>query len=55
MLRMGGIPARVASGFSPGGFRQTTGEWIVRDTDAHSWVEAWFDGIGWVTVDPRTL
>ena len=52
MLRMGGIPARVASGFSPGGFRQTTGEWIVRDTDAHSWVEAWFDGIGWVTVDP---
>jgi len=52
LLRMGGIPARVATGFSPGGYRRSTGEWIVRDTDAHSWVEAWFDGIGWVTFDP---
>ena len=24
----------------------------MRDRDAHSWVEAWFDGIGWVTFDP---
>jgi hypothetical protein len=24
----------------------------VRDLDAHSWVEAWFPGIGWVTFDP---
>src|SRR3954453_3632384 len=52
LLRMGGIPARVATGFSPGGFQKRQGEWIVRDTDAHSWVEAWFDGIGWVTLDP---
>jgi transglutaminase-like putative cysteine protease len=52
LLRMGGIPARVVSGFSPGGLKRSTGEWVVRDTDAHSWVEAWFDGIGWVTFDP---
>jgi transglutaminase-like putative cysteine protease len=52
LLRMGGIPSRVATGFSPGGFRRSSGEWIVRDTDAHSWVEAWFDGLGWVTFDP---
>ena len=52
MLRMGGVPARVATGFSPGGFRRRQGEWVVRDRDAHSWVEAWFDGIGWVTFDP---
>jgi hypothetical protein len=52
LLRMGGVPARVATGFSPGGFQKRQGEWIVRDTDAHSWVEAWFDGIGWVTLDP---
>jgi transglutaminase-like putative cysteine protease len=25
---------------------------VVRDLDAHSWVEAWFPGIGWVTRDP---
>jgi transglutaminase-like putative cysteine protease len=52
LLRMGGIPARVATGFSPGGVRTGTNDWVVRDTDAHSWVEAWFDGIGWVTFDP---
>ncbi len=52
LLRMGGVPARVATGFSPGGYRRSQGEWIVRDRDAHSWVEAWFDGIGWVTLDP---
>jgi transglutaminase-like putative cysteine protease len=52
LLRLGGVPARVATGFSPGGYRRRQGEWVVRDRDAHSWVEAWFDGIGWVTFDP---
>ena len=52
LLRFGGVPARVATGFSPGGFRRGQDEWIIRDRDAHSWVEAWFDGIGWVTFDP---
>jgi transglutaminase-like putative cysteine protease len=51
LLRMGGIPARVATGFSPGGYSKRRGAWIVRDTDAHSWVEVWFEGYGWVTVD----
>jgi protein-glutamine gamma-glutamyltransferase len=52
LLRMGGIPARVATGFSPGGYSQRYKAWIVRDTDAHAWVEAWYDNIGWVTYDP---
>jgi transglutaminase-like putative cysteine protease len=52
LLRMGGIPARVVTGFSPGGYSKTKQAWIVRDTDAHSWVEAWFDDWGWVTFDP---
>ena len=45
LLRMGGIPARVATGFSPGGYSKRKQAWIVRDTDAHSWVEAWFDAL----------
>ncbi len=51
MLRMSGIPSRVVSGFGPG---SAGGEdsYAVRDTDAHSWVEVLFPGIGWVTVDP---
>ena len=52
LLRMGGVPARVATGFSPGGFSQRRDAWIVRDTDAHAWVEAWFDELGWVSFDP---
>ncbi len=52
MLRMAGVPARVVSGFSPGSLNRDTGEFRVRDLDAHSWVEVWFTGIGWVTFDP---
>src|SRR4051812_34831528 len=52
LLRMGGVPARVGSGFSPGTYDRARGEWVVRDVDAHSWVEAYFPKIGWVTFDP---
>jgi len=52
MLRMDGIPARVAGGFAPGIYDTATREYRVRDLDAHSWVEVWFHGIGWVPFDP---
>jgi transglutaminase-like putative cysteine protease len=52
LLRMNGIPARVAAGFSPGVPDPQTKEFMVRDLDAHSWVEVWFDEIGWVPFDP---
>jgi protein-glutamine gamma-glutamyltransferase len=52
LLRMGGVPARVASGFTSGSYDRRTKEYVVRDLDAHSWVEVWYSGIGWVTWDP---
>jgi transglutaminase-like putative cysteine protease len=52
MLRMVGIPARIASGFTPGTLNPDTHEYVVRDLDAHSWIEVWFQGIGWVPFDP---
>jgi transglutaminase-like putative cysteine protease len=52
MLRMNGIPARVAAGFAPGAYDFQAKEYRVRDLDAHSWVEVWFTGIGWVPFDP---
>jgi protein-glutamine gamma-glutamyltransferase len=55
MLRMVGIPARVAAGFSPGSYNQDTEEFRVRDLDAHSWVEVYFTGIGWVPFDPTPI
>jgi transglutaminase-like putative cysteine protease len=51
LLRMGGVPARVVAGFAPGS-RAGDGEHVIRDFDAHSWVEAYFPGIGWTTFDP---
>jgi protein-glutamine gamma-glutamyltransferase len=53
MLRMAGIPARVAGGFSPGApIREEENRYRVEDYDAHSWVEVWFNEIGWVAFDP---
>jgi transglutaminase-like putative cysteine protease len=52
MLRMLGIPSRVAAGFSPGGRDPERNNFLVDDTDAHDWVEAFFPGVGWVTFDP---
>jgi hypothetical protein len=52
LLRMAGIPTRIAAGFSPGTRDEKRGEMVVRDIDAHSWVEAYFPEIGWVTFDP---
>lgn len=51
MLRMIGIPSRVAAGFAPG-TPDRRGLWRVVDYDAHSWVEVYFNGIGWVSFDP---
>ena len=47
-----GVPARVASGFSPGTFDEERREYVVRDLDAHSWVEVFFPGYGWIPFDP---
>jgi transglutaminase-like putative cysteine protease len=52
LLRMGGIPARVASGFTSGSYDEEEREYVVRDLDAHSWVEAWFPEYGWIPRDP---
>jgi transglutaminase-like putative cysteine protease len=52
MLRMDGVPARVAAGFLPGTYDRTAREFTVRAVDAHSWVEVYFSGIGWVPFNP---
>jgi transglutaminase-like putative cysteine protease len=50
MLRMLGIPSRVAVGFTSG--TPEDGTWVVTDHNAHAWVEVWFEGQGWIPFDP---
>lgn len=52
MLRAQGIPARMVNGFYSTEWNQAAGVFVVKQSDAHSWVEVWLDGVGWVTVDP---
>jgi len=52
MLRTLGIPSRVVNGFRSDEFNDVTGYYVVRGKNAHSWVEAYFPGYGWVTFDP---
>lgn len=52
MLRTLGIPSREVNGFLPGEYNEVAGDYIVRASDAHSWVEAYFPGNGWLTFDP---
>ena len=49
LVRLAGVPARVAEGFAPGDLRG--GVYHVTDRDAHAWVEAWFPGYGWLPFD----
>ena len=52
MLRTLGIPARVVNGFRGGEYNDITNSYIVREKEAHSWVEVYFPEFGWVTFDP---
>jgi transglutaminase-like putative cysteine protease len=52
MLRGLGIPARMAAGFSQGDYDAATGQFIVRERDAHTWVEVYFPGYGWIEFEP---
>jgi len=52
MLRELGIPARLVNGFRSGQYNRIGGNWIVRQYDAHSWVEAYFPPYGWIEFDP---
>ena len=52
MLRSLGVPARLATGYSTGDYNPVLDQSIVREHDAHAWVEVWFPNHGWVPVDP---
>lgn len=52
MLRVVGVPTRNVTGFIGGTWNRFGRFYAVRNGDAHSWVEVYLDGQGWMTFDP---
>ena len=51
LLRTQGVPARLVTGFLGAELNPIEGYYIVRQQNAHAWVEAWVDG-AWRIYDP---
>nr|BBH92907.1 transglutaminase [Thermogemmatispora argillosa] len=52
MARLLGMPARMVVGFSQGHYDAGRQVWVVNGSDAHSWVQVYFPGHGWIDFDP---
>ena len=55
MLRTIGIPARWVKGFAPGDIVRNADDervYHITNNEAHSWVEAYMPGIGWMPFEP---
>lgn len=55
LMRAGGVPARVVTGYLGGQWNPYDGTLIVRQSDAHAWAEVWLEGRGWTRVDPTAV
>jgi transglutaminase-like putative cysteine protease len=57
-LRLGGIPARIVTGYQGGELVINSGKspyLSIYQYDAHAWVESWSDKTGWQRIDPTAL
>ncbi len=54
VMRVSGIPSRIVTGYQGGEMNRIGNYMIVRQSDAHAWVEVWLQGRGWVRVDPTS-
>lgn len=52
LLRTLGVPARLAAGFAQGAYDGEQNVYVVRERDAHTWVEVYFPGYGWIEFEP---
>ncbi len=52
LMRALDVPARIVTGYQGGEQNAVGGFWVVRQSDAHAWAEVWYEGRGWVRVDP---
>jgi transglutaminase-like putative cysteine protease len=52
LLRAEGIPARLVTGFLGAEYNAWERAWLVRQSNAHAWVEGYVPGEGWIAFDP---
>ena len=52
MARAVGLPARLVIGFASGTYNENQNQFVVTEADAHSWVEIYFQGFGWIEFEP---
>ena len=52
LARAAGLPARLAVGFASGTYNLNSRRFMVTQAEAHSWVEVYFPGTGWVPFEP---
>jgi hypothetical protein len=52
MLREVGVPARLVEGFTTGTYDSASNAYVVKEQDAHAWVEVYFPGYGWIEFEP---
>ena len=55
LMRAGGVPARVVTGYLGGEWNPMGGYLLIRHSDAHAWAEVWLQGEGWTRVDPTAV
>ena len=55
LMRAGGVPARVVTGYQGGEWNPFGRFLLVRQKDAHAWAEVWLPGRGWVRTDPTAV
>ncbi len=52
LARLGGLPARFATGFAVGAWNPGEAMWVVTEAEAHSWPEVYFPEVGWIPFEP---
>ncbi len=52
LVRSLGIPVRLVDGYGPGTYDDHIKGYVVRESDAHTWVESYFPGYGWIPFEP---
>ncbi|MGB5834642.1 MAG: DUF3488 and transglutaminase-like domain-containing protein [Thiohalocapsa sp.] len=52
MMRIAGIPTRIVLGYLGAEFNPLSGDYVIRQSDAHAWNEVWLEESGWVRIDP---